>query len=55
MNNEELTDYQKALNAQIQLELDQRGAAGVPWDDVPADLFNEATTEAEKVVGDNPF
>jgi hypothetical protein len=49
-----LTEYQEMLNTQIQEELNRRGAAGVPWDDVPDALFDEATAAAEKIVGEDP-
>jgi hypothetical protein len=50
----EISEYQRKLNTQIQEELDARGASGVPWEEVPDDLFDEAEKAAKKVVGDDP-
>lgn len=50
----EISDYQRKLNTQIQEELDERGASGLSWDEVPDDLFDEAVKEAKKIVGEDP-
>lgn len=51
---DDISDYQRKLNTQIQKELDERGASGVPWDEVPDDLFDEAEEAAKKMVGEDP-
>ena len=50
----EISDYQRKLNTQIQEELDKLGASGVPWDEVPDDLFDQAEKAAKKIVGEDP-
>jgi hypothetical protein len=50
----EISDYQQKLNTQIQDELKARGASGLDWDEVPADLLDEAEKAAKAIVGKDP-
>lgn len=50
----EMTPYQNMLNTQIQAELNELGLTGVPWEDVPDSLFEDALKRAEEIVGPNP-
>lgn len=51
---DDISEYQRKLNTQIQEELDDRGAGGIPWEEVPDDLFEEAEEAAKKIVGEDP-
>jgi hypothetical protein len=50
----EISDYQRKLNTQIQDELNARGLSGLDWEEVPADLFDEAEKAAKAIVGEDP-
>ena len=49
-----MSEYQRMLSAQIQEKLDRRGAAGVPVEELPDELYEEAVEAAKKIVGDDP-
>jgi len=50
----EISDYQRKLNTQIQDELNARGLSSLDWEEVPADLFDEAEKAAKAIVGEDP-
>lgn len=51
---DEVSEYQQKLNSQIQDELNARGVGSLSWDEVPADLFDEAEKAAKAIVGEDP-